>query len=45
MNKNLENRQTISANRIEDFCNLVKNNIIEKLGIELDLEIKILGER
>jgi|TARA_B110000967_G_scaffold210102_1_gene270701 UDP-N-acetylmuramate dehydrogenase len=41
----IENRQTNSANRIEDFCNLVKNNILDKLGIELDLEIKILGER
>jgi UDP-N-acetylmuramate dehydrogenase len=41
----IENKQNKSANIIEDFCKLVKSNIFEKTGIELNLEIKIMGTR
>ena len=41
----IENKQNKSANIIEDFCKLVKKNIFEKTGIELNLEIKIMGIR
>ena len=41
----IENKQNLSANLIEDFCKLVKKKVLEKTGVELIMEIKILGER
>ena len=41
----IENKQNLSANLIEDFCKLVQQNVFEKTGIKLALEIKMLGER
>ena len=41
----IENKQNVSANLIEDFCRLVQKNVFEKTGVELLMEIKILGER
>ena len=39
------NNQTKSANLIEDFGEFVKSDVKKKLGINLNWEIKILGER
>jgi UDP-N-acetylmuramate dehydrogenase len=41
----IENKQNVSANLIEDFCRLVQKDVFEKTGVELLMEIKILGER
>ncbi len=41
----IENKQSVSANLIEDFCRLVQKNVFDKTGIKLLMEIKILGER
>ena len=41
----IENKQNVSANLIEDFCRLIQKNVFEKTGVELLMEIKILGER
>ena len=41
----IENKQNLSANLIEDFCKLVQQNIFEKMGIKLAMEIKMLGDR
>ncbi len=39
------NNQTKSANLIEDFGEYVRSDVKKKLGISLNWEIKILGER
>ena len=39
------NRQKDSANLIEDFGENIKKEVKSKLGIELEWEIKILGNR
>ena len=41
----LINTQTKSSNIIEDFGEMVRNKVLEKTGIELEWEIKILGQR
>jgi len=41
----IENKQNLSANLIEDFCKLVQKNIFEKTGVELAMELKMLGDR
>ena len=38
----LINTQTKSSNIIEDFGEMVRNKVLEKTGIKLDKEIKIL---
>ena len=41
----LINSQTKSSNIIEDFGEMVRNKVLEKTGIELEWEIRILGQR